>query len=266
MSRALAAFAPLLLAGCAMSAQPAGAPPPAAARPNLILITAEDLSPRFGAYGDTVAVTPNIDRLAAEGVSFMRAFTTAGVCAPSRSALITGVHQETLGTMHMRTRDFGTKSKDGTPYEAVPPAEVKAFPELLRAAGYFTINDQKTDYQFGNPFTVWDQNRDGADWNARSAGQPFFAMINHEHTHESRTWPPGIARCGRPTNTTSPRSYPRTRSWSSSKGWVVSMSFQGQGGCDWGAYRDGNRKCRPPNHAFVILAATDGVTGAPILL
>jgi N-sulfoglucosamine sulfohydrolase len=191
MSRALAALAPLLLAGCAMSAQPAGVAPPVAARPNIILITAEDLSPRFGAYGDTVAVTPNIDRLAAEGVSFMRAFTTAGVCAPSRSALITGVHQETLGTMHMRTRDFGTKSKDGTPYEAVPPAEVKAFPELLRAAGYFTINDQKTDYQFGNPFTVWDQNRDGADWNARRSGQPFFAMINHEHTHESRTWPPG---------------------------------------------------------------------------
>jgi arylsulfatase A-like enzyme len=184
----LAALTPLLLGGCAET------PPPAAAarvpaRPNIILITAEDLSPRFGSYGDSVAVTPNVDRLAAEGVRFTRAFTTAGVCAPSRSALITGVSQETLGTMHMRTRDYGAKMKEGFPYEAVPPAEVKAFPELLRAAGYYTVNDQKTDYQFGDPFTVWDQNRDEANWNARRPGQPFFLMFNHEHTHESRTWP-----------------------------------------------------------------------------
>jgi arylsulfatase A-like enzyme len=190
MTRALAGLAaltPLLLAGCA--AVPPAAVAPAEIRPNIILITAEDLSPRIGAYGDRVAVTPNIDRLAAEGVRFTRAFTTAGVCAPSRSALITGVSQETLGTMHMRTRDYGAKMTEGFPYEAVPPAEVKAFPELLRAAGYYTVNDQKTDYQFGDPFTVWDQNRDQAEWNARAPGQPFFLMINHEHTHESRTWP-----------------------------------------------------------------------------
>lgn len=159
-------------------------------RPNIILITVEDLGPRFGFMGDAVALTPHLDAFAAQGIVYSRTFTTAGVCAPARSALITGVHQTTLGTMHMRTSSYGRDMDEGQPYEAVPPAEVKAFPELLRAAGYYTVNDQKTDYQFGNPFSVWDQSRDRADWNAHADGQPFFAMINFEVTHEGRTWPP----------------------------------------------------------------------------
>jgi arylsulfatase A-like enzyme len=92
--------------------------------------------------------------------------------------------------MHMRTSSYGENMPEGAPYQAVPPPQIKAFPELLRDGGYFTINDVKTDYQFGNPFTVWDISRAGADWNMRQAGQPFFAMINHEVTHESRTWAP----------------------------------------------------------------------------
>ena len=160
-------------------------------RPNIILITAEDLGPRFGFMGDEVAVTPHLDAFARESVLFTRAFTTAGVCAPSRSALITGVQQQTLGTMHMRTGSYGLHGmSEGAPYEAVPPPFVKAFPELLRRAGYYTVNDQKTDYQFGDPFTVWDQSRDKANWSARAEGTPFFAMINFEVTHEGRTWPP----------------------------------------------------------------------------
>ncbi len=158
-------------------------------RPNIILITAEDLGPRLRFMGDQTAVTPNLDKLARESIMFTHAFTTAGVCAPSRSALITGVHQQTLGTHHMRTGSYGENMAEGFPYQAVPPAHIKAFPELLRAAGYLTVNDAKTDYQFGQPFTVWDINRAGADWNKRRSGQPFFAMINHEVTHESRTWP-----------------------------------------------------------------------------
>nr|WP_298894690.1 sulfatase [uncultured Altererythrobacter sp.] len=159
-------------------------------RPNIILITAEDLGPRLGFMGDPVAVTPSLDRLASQSVVFTRAFTTAGVCAPSRAALITGVHQTTIGAHNMRTSSYGENMDEGAPYRAVPPPDVKAFPELLRAAGYFTINDFKTDYQFGNAFTVWDRSTKGADWNDRAPGQPFFAMINHEVTHEGRTWPP----------------------------------------------------------------------------
>lgn len=158
-------------------------------RPNIILITAEDLSPRLGAYGDGLARTPNIDGLAKEGIRFTNVFTASPVCAPSRSALITGVHPQTLGTMHMRTSSFGENMDHGAPYEAVPPAQVKAFPELLRAAGYYTVNRAKTDYQFGEPFTIWDAHSEKADWSGRASGQPFFAMINYFETHESRTWP-----------------------------------------------------------------------------
>lgn len=188
-------FAGLVTLGCAPAissvSQPAAPVGHGAVRPlNIVLITAEDLGPRVGFMGDSAAQTPNLDRLAAQSIRFTRAFTTAGVCAPSRSALITGVHQQTLGTHHMRTSSYGENMREGAPYQAVPPAQVKAFPELLRAGGYFTVNDVKTDYQFGNPFTVWDISKAGADWNNREAGQPFFAMINHEVTHESRTWSP----------------------------------------------------------------------------
>lgn len=159
-------------------------------QPNIILITAEDLSLRFSSFGDKVAHTPHIDRLASQGISYPNVFTTAGVCAPSRSSLITGVQQQTLGTMHMRTSSYGTDMDKGEPYEAVPPAQIKAFPELLRAAGYYTVNRHKTDYQFGEPFTIWDENSPDADWQGRKTGQPFFAMINFNETHESYSWPP----------------------------------------------------------------------------
>ena len=105
-------------------------------RPNIILITAEDLGPRVGFMGDPIAVTPNLDRLASQSVQFNRAFTTAGVCSPSRAALITGAHQTTIGAHNMRTSSYGENMDEGAPYRAVPPPEVKAFPELLRAGGY----------------------------------------------------------------------------------------------------------------------------------
>lgn len=161
----------------------------------------EDLSPRFRAYGDPLAATPNIDRLAAEGITYTNVFTAAGVCAPSRAALITGVHQQALGAQHMRTSSFGrersgplgTFRSDGFPYEAVPPPDVKAFPELLRANGYFTTNNSKTDYQFGDPFTVWDENGSQADWENAPPDRPFFAMYSQNLTHESRLFIPDFA-------------------------------------------------------------------------
>lgn len=157
----------------------------AIAQPNIVLIVAEDMSPRVGAFGDAVAQTPNIDALAEQGVRYTQVFSASGVCAPNRSALITGVYPQALGTQHMRT-----VNRD---YEAVPPADVKAFPELLRQAGYATGNTAKTDYQFGEPFTVWDINHgnfalppDLALWRQLPQDKPFFAMINLMSTHESR--------------------------------------------------------------------------------
>src|SRR4026207_1108472 len=72
-------------------------------RPNILWIVCEDISPFIGAYGNRDIKTPNIDQLAKEGVMYTRAYTTAGVCAPSRSAIITGMYQTSIGTQHMRT-------------------------------------------------------------------------------------------------------------------------------------------------------------------
>lgn len=168
--------------------------PDPAGRPNIVLVLADDIGLRIGAYGDPLANTPNIDRLAREGVRFDRMYATAPVCAPSRSALITGLHQQTLGTMHMRTtpeekgRILGGASSFR--YQAVPPDGVKAFPERLRAAGYFASNNAKTDYQFGEPFTIWDESGDKASWRHRPDGVPFFHMRTIMVTHESYgvTW------------------------------------------------------------------------------
>lgn len=163
-------------------------------QPNILILMAEDLSPRIGAFGDPVAQTPNIDRLASVGVRFSNAFTTAGVCAPSRAAHITGMHQASIGAQHMRS-----SSRPEGAYLAVPPPEVKAYPELLRRAGYYTLTNGKLDYQFSTygagsgPFTIWDYEGNDPDWNRRAEGQPFFALINFGMTHESRMFPDNVA-------------------------------------------------------------------------
>ena len=168
-----------LIAAAVGLAQPAGPP-------NILLLVAEDLSPRIGAWGDEVARTPNIDALARQSVRYTQAFTAAGVCAPSRAALIMGQHQISFGAQHMRT-STGPLGE----YYAQPDPELKAFPELLRRAGYFTFTDSKLDYQFSGvgagsgPFTIWDQEGLQAHWRQRAPTQPFFGLINFLETHES---------------------------------------------------------------------------------
>lgn len=180
MARAPASFA----LGCLLLAAAAAADD----RPNILLIMAEDLSPRIGAYGDKIARTPNIDRLATESVRYTNAHTTAGVCAPSRAGMIMGAHQNHWGAGHMRAHAGG--------YVAVPPEDWKAFPELLRRAGYWVVNNGKTDYQMGTglaapfdgPFSIWDE-ASSEDWRGRAEGQPFFAYLTLGESHESQVWP-----------------------------------------------------------------------------
>ncbi|MEH6584196.1 MAG: sulfatase [Halioglobus sp.] len=169
------------------------------ARPNILILMAEDMSDRVGAFGDEVAVTPNIDALAKQGVRYPNTFTAAGVCAPSRAAHITGMHQISFGGQHMRT----SGRPDGG-YKAVPPPQVKAYPEQLRAAGYYTWTDSKLDYQFSGvransgPFTIWDQEGSDGHWRNRQPGQPFYGLMNFNITHESGVftplgnWPHGV--------------------------------------------------------------------------
>ena len=158
-------------------------------RPNILWISVEDTSPRFGCYGDPIARTPNIDRLAAGGCRFPNAFSTAGVCAPSRSAIITGMYQTSIGTHHMRTTHSNKHARNmATPYSAVPPPYVKTFTEYLRGAGYYCTNNNKTDYQFTPPITAWDDNSNQGHWRNREEGQPFFSVFNPGVTHESGMW------------------------------------------------------------------------------
>lgn len=173
-------------------------------RPNMLWIVCEDISPLLSFYGDGTAETPVLDQLASESVVYDNAFAVVGVCGPSRSSIITGMYPTSLGTMHMRTgrdiqswgtREYATETgiidlegNDVIQYSAVIPEEVRCFPELLRKAGYFTSNNQKTDYQFAAPVTVWDQNNAKAHWRNRKKGQPFFSVFNFNVTHESQIW------------------------------------------------------------------------------
>jgi len=142
-------------------------------RPNILWVSCEDLSPDLGCYGDTYAITPHIDALAAQGIRYTNVFSHAGVCAPARSGIITGMYPTTIGTHHMRC-------------SGVPPAYVKCFSEILRAAGYYCTNNVKTDYQFAAPLTAWDQCSNKAHWRGRADGQPFFAVFNFTTSHESQ--------------------------------------------------------------------------------
>lgn len=158
-------------------------------RPNILWISLEDTSPRFGCYGDSLARTPNIDKLAKESTTFLNAFSTAGVCAPSRSAIITGMYQTSIGSHHMRTEHTNPYTPElPTPYFAVPPPHVKTFTEYLRAEGYYCTNNFKTDYQFASPLTAWDEDGRDAHWRNRETDQPFFSVFNPMLTHESSMW------------------------------------------------------------------------------
>lgn len=158
-------------------------------RPNILWITAEDLSPALGCYGDPDAKTPNLDAFAKESVRYTRAFAAAPVCSPSRSTLITGMWAPSLGTSQMRSTF------------PLPPS-VDAFPTYLREAGYFTTNQIKTDYNTSDELRLiqeaWDEISPTASWSStsRQEGQPFFTVINHMVSHQSATmvWPYEVFR------------------------------------------------------------------------
>ncbi len=149
-------------------------------RPNILWISCEDISPHLGCYGDRHAGTPHLDQMASEGILFTHAFSCHGVCAPSRTGIITGMSPITLGANHMRSK-------------VRLPAHVRLFPSLLRDAGYFCTNNSKTDYNLEwKEQDVWDENSSRAHWKHRKrADQPFFAVFNLAMTHESKVWPTG---------------------------------------------------------------------------
>ena len=173
---------------------------PMAARPNVLYIILEDTGPHFGCYDEPLVQTPNLDRLAAQGVRFANTFCTAPVCSASRSALMSGCYQTYTGCHNHRTWSWNKRAL---------PAPAAHLCDWFRAAGYYTCNLQpsgktkgkgpiaklngaagagKLDHNFlttapkpGDPF-------DGTDWNQRAAGQPFFAHITIIETHKGGGW------------------------------------------------------------------------------
>lgn len=157
-----------LASSCQSTENYANLPPP-----NIVWINAEDISPALGCYGDAYATTPNIDRLASQGLLYRNAFATAPICAPSRSCLATGVYATSMGAQHLRS-------------ETPKPDSIHTLPELFREAGYFTTLYGKTDYNF-DPEGLWQYwKTDEAPWRQRTAGQPFLSVFTFGMTHEGR--------------------------------------------------------------------------------
>lgn len=169
-------------------------------QPNILWIVAEDLGPYIPSFGDSTVVTPNLDRLAEAGVSYDNFYTPHPVCSPARASIITGMYANSIGASHMRTGPWfpgiteeGIKKYEAlpegfTPYEAIPPPEVKMFTEYMRSSGYYCTNNSKEDYQFRKTMTAWDESSTSAHWRNRPANKPFFAVFNIGVTHESRIW------------------------------------------------------------------------------
>lgn len=158
-------------------------------RPNILLVIAEGIDPSFiPPYGNSTIKTPNLTWLADNGIVFTRMFSTYGVCAPSRTAMITGMYPTAIGAMDQRTMTAHSTIPYLPDYETIPPADVKCFTEYLRAAGYYCTNHGKTDFQFASPVTAWDENKSTASWVHRKKGQPFFSIYNIGITHESQLW------------------------------------------------------------------------------
>ncbi|MCU0778395.1 MAG: sulfatase-like hydrolase/transferase, partial [Akkermansiaceae bacterium] len=184
---------------CGFLALTVAAPARADQRPNILWLVAEDMSPHFGCYGEKTIKTPNVDQLAADGTLFERAFVTGPICSPSRSALITGMYQTSIGAQHHR-------SSTGTEKIHLPPG-VEPVPKLLQQAGYYTSNGGnypsltkgKTDYNF-----VFDDGiYDAADWSTRKPGQPFFAQIQLQGG-KTRDMPKALANARAQLGSTTP--------------------------------------------------------------
>ena len=170
-------------------------------QPNILWLVAEDLSPVIPSFGDSTIQTPNLSRLAAEGVCYDNVYSPSPVCSPSRAALATGMYPTHIGANHMRTgpwfaTDIPQSVLDGYKsipanfehYEALPPTGVRMFSEYLREKGYYCTNNAKQHYQFRCSVTAWDENGNKGHWKNKKAGQPFFAIFNYGITHESQIW------------------------------------------------------------------------------
>ena len=164
----LMVFCPILLYSCQIKKEKSYT----GEKPNILWITCEDITPMLGTYGDPVALTPNLDRLADQGIQFNHAYSTAAVCSPARSCLVTGIYATSMGTQNLRS-------------EFDIPKSIRTVPHILREHGYYCSNNYKEDYNFEDS-TIWDESSHEAHWRKRPSGKSFFSVFNIETTHQSQ--------------------------------------------------------------------------------
>ncbi len=167
-----------------------------APQPNIIWLVAEDQSPEFfPMYGDSTIALPNLESLARDAVVFTNASSPVPVCAPARSAIITGMYPTSLGTHNMRTYNAYRPENEveiGVPsYSPIVQEGVKMFPIYLRQQGYYTTNNAKEDYNFRPMASAWDESGEQAHWRNGKKGSPFFSVFNFRVCHESGIWRQG---------------------------------------------------------------------------
>ena len=147
-------------------------------RPNFVFIVSEDNSIHYlRLYGNKLGITPNIELLADNGLTFNHAFSGAPVCSVARSTLATAMHAPRVGFQYHRKSALAS----------LPPG-VKPWSQVLRENGYYTTNNAKTDYNFNvNRKEVWDMSSNKATWRNRpNKAMPFFHMQSFADSHESR--------------------------------------------------------------------------------
>ena len=147
-------------------------------RPNFVFIVSEDNSIHYlRLYGNKLGITPNIERLADNGLTFNHAFSGAPVCSVARSTLATAMHAPRVGFQYHRKSALAS----------LPPG-VKPWSQVLRENGYYTTNNAKTDYNYNvNRKEVWDMSSNKATWRNRpNKAMPFFHMQSFADSHESR--------------------------------------------------------------------------------
>ena len=165
-------------------------------KPNIVWLVAEDQSQYFFPfYGDNSVTLPNISQLLENGIVYDGMNSPYPVCAPARSAIITGMYPNSIGTGNQRAYNYNrtvrtdNESILGFPYYSSKLAEqIKPFTKILRENGYYTTNNSKMDYNFKLREDAWDESSKEASWEKRNKDQPFFSVFNFGVTHESQIW------------------------------------------------------------------------------
>lgn len=114
-------------------------------RPNILFISIDDLRPSLGVYGDSIVVSPNIDQLASEGITFRETFCQSAVCAPSRASLMTGVRPDSTRVWHL-----------GDKFRKINP-EAVTMPQYFSKHGYYTVNIGKIFHNYMPDSISWDE-------------------------------------------------------------------------------------------------------------